>query len=605
MNAIDVSGLRVDTTGGGGDIVADVAFSVASGEVVGLVGESGSGKTTVALALLGHARRGTRISHGSIRVAGEEILEGAKARVQALRGNVIAYVPQDPAAALNPALTIGTQLTEVIAAHRREMSAAETRGRVAETLAEVKLPSASAFLRRYPHQISGGQQQRVCIAMAFLLRPRAIVLDEPTTGLDVTTQAHVLGTVKELCANHDVGAVYVSHDLAVVAGLADRVLVMYAGRVVESGTAAQLFASPGHPYTRRLLEAIPDISTRRALVSIPGHVPAPGRRPTGCVFAPRCPDALDACRDGEPASVEVEHGHEVACIRTREATAAVAGLVLDDRVGRSAQPGDAPLLEAAGICVSHGRRQVLFDASVELEAGECVALVGESGSGKTTFARAIMGLHLPSAGEVRVRGEVVAAGVRDRGPEVRRSLQYVFQSPYNSLNPRQTIGQIVSVPIEHFFGLRGNRSAERVASALERVALPASIARAYPDELSGGERQRVAIARALASEPDMLVCDEITSALDVSVQAAIIELLTELRERDKLALLFVTHNLALVRTIADRVLVLDQGRIVESGVTREVIDHPTTSYTRALIADTPTLAGAWRNGSGGGLVATS
>jgi peptide/nickel transport system ATP-binding protein len=604
MNAIDVADLRVET-GGGDEIVAEVAFSVASGDVVGLVGESGSGKTTVALALLGHARRGTRISSGSVRVAGDEILEGSRARVRALRGNVIAYVPQDPAAALNPALTIGTQLTEVITAHRRELSAQETRERVAETLAEVKLPSSAAFLRRYPHQISGGQQQRVCIAMAFLLRPRAIVLDEPTTGLDVTTQAHVLGTVKELCANHDVGAVYVSHDLAVVAGLADRVLVMYAGRVVESAAAKQLFASPGHPYTRRLLEAIPDIATRRTLVTIPGHVPAPGRRPDGCVFAPRCPDAVDACRAAEPLPVEVAHGHEVACIRTGDATAAVASLVLGDSLGRSDRRDDVPLLEAEGICVSHGRRQVLFDASVMLDAGQCVALVGESGSGKTTFARAIMGLHTPSAGVVRIRGDVVAARVRDRHPTVRRSLQYVFQSPYNSLNPRQTIGQIVAVPIEHFFGLRGKRSAERVASALERVALPASIARAYPDELSGGERQRVAIARALASEPDTLVCDEITSALDVSVQAAILELLAELRERDKLAMLFVTHNLALVRTIADHVLVLDQGTIVESGVTHEVIVNPTRPYTRALIADTPTLAGDWRGGSGEGLVTTS
>jgi len=605
MNAIDVSNLRVETTGGGGEIVADVGFSVASGEVVGLVGESGSGKTTVALSLLGHARRGTRIAKGSIRVAGAEILGGAQASVRALRGDVIAYVPQDPAAALNPALTIGTQLTEVIAAHRKEMSTDQARARVEATLAEVKLPSATAFLRRYPHQISGGQQQRVCIAMAFLLRPRAIVLDEPTTGLDVTTQAHVLGTVKELCADHDVGAVYVSHDLAVVAGLADRVLVMYAGRVVESATAAQLFASPGHPYTRRLLEAIPDISTRRSLVTIPGHVPAPGRRPAGCVFAPRCPDAVEACRDAEPAPVEVEVGHNVACIRTREATAAVASLVLEDSPGRSAQVGHAPPLEAEGLSVSHGRRQVLFDASVVLDAGECVALVGESGSGKTTFARAIMGLHTPSAGQVRVRGQVVATGVRDRPPAVHRSLQYIFQSPYNSLNPRQTIGQIVSVPIEHFFGLRGTRSAERVASALERVSLPASIAWAYPDELSGGERQRVAIARALASEPDTLICDEITSALDVSVQAAIIGLLTELRARDNLAMLFVTHNLALVRTIADRVLVLEQGRIVESGATRNVIGNPTTPYTRALIADTPTLAGNWRSGSGEGLMTTN
>ena len=588
MKALEVSGLRVELTSGGQDIVDDVGFAVEHGQVVGLVGESGSGKTTVALALLGHAKRGTRIAAGSVRVTGQEILGGSQSYVRAARGTTISYVPQDPAAALNPALNIETQLVEVIEVHRRDATAGEIRDRVSETLAEVKLPADSAFLRRYPHQLSGGQQQRVCIAMAFLLRPQAIVLDEPTTGLDVTTQAHVLETVRDLCANHNVGAVYVSHDLAAVASLADRVLVMYAGRLIEGGPTNRLFVRPGHPYTRKLINAIPDVSGRRSLEAIAGNVPPPGRRPDGCVFAPRCTDVLPSCHEAEPPDVTLEQGHTVACFRAKEIDGTAARLRFTEE--RTSMESVDSVLVVRGVNAFHGHRQILYDASLELRPGECLALVGESGSGKTTLARTIMGLHVPRSGEIRFKNRVVDTPTRKRPSELRRSLQYIFQSPHNSLNPRHTIGEIVQVPIEHFFGLRGRAAAGRVSSALERVSLPAAVAAAYPNELSGGERQRVAIARALACEPEVLICDEITSALDVSVQAAIIQLLEDLRSSEHLAILFVTHNLALVRTIADRVIVLNEGHVVETGVTSDVIGRPVHPYTRELIADTPRLA---------------
>ncbi len=588
MNVLEVSGLRVELAPGGQEIVAGVSFSVERGEVVGLVGESGSGKTTVALALLGHSKRGTRITAGSVRVGGEELLTLDRAQLRDARGRLVSYVPQDPAAALNPALTVETQLAEVIASHRRQATPAETRTRIGETLEEVRLPGDRTFLRRYPHQLSGGQQQRVCIAMAFLLRPQAIVLDEPTTGLDVTTQAHVLETVRALCREHEVGAIYVSHDLAAVGNLARRVLVMYAGRLVETGPTERLFVRPGHPYTRKLIASIPDISGKRRLEPIPGHVAAPGRRPPGCVFAPRCPEVRPACGEGEPPIVELEPGHRVSCFRALELDRPSIRLVLHEEAPARGAP-DA-LLEVRALEAHHGESQILHGVSLELRPRECLALVGESGSGKTTLARAIMGLHPPRAGEIRFRGEPLPGRARDRNAEVRRRLQYIFQSPYNSLNPRHTVGEIVRVPLDHFFHASRRETTERVSAALERVALPPGVASAYPDELSGGERQRVAIARALACEPDVLICDEITSALDVSVQAAIVVLLDELRQREHLALLFVTHNLALVRTIADRVMVLEHGTVVETGTSDQVIGKPEHHYTRNLVADTPTLA---------------
>jgi peptide/nickel transport system ATP-binding protein len=568
------------------DIVDEVSFSLVPGEILGLVGESGSGKTTVGLAILGHCRRGARFAGGSIRIAGEDVLAKSEAQLRSMRGRVVSYVPQDPASALNPAVRIETQLTETIEAHGS--SNGDVRGRLHEMLAEVLLPRDREFLRRYPHQLSGGQQQRVALAMAFANRPRVIVLDEPTTGLDVTTQAHVLTTVRDLCEAHGVAAVYVSHDLAVVANLASRVAVMYAGRLVETGPTQTLFLRAAHPYTRRLVEAIPELSGRHALVGIPGTAPRPGHRPPGCFFAPRCTFAEPMCELSFPPRELVAGGHEVRCYRheavLQESLTARAGATPPAEV----RMADG-LVAVRGVQASHGLRQVLFDVELVVRPHECVALVGESGSGKTTLARCIAGLHANYVGEIAFRGARLPAGSRARNRETRRQIQYVFQSPYSSLNPRKTIEQIIGQPLALFFDMGARESRKRMVDTLETVQLGPSVLDRYPHHLSGGERQRVAIARALVANPQLLICDEVTSALDVSVQAAIIDLLAELQRELGLGLLFVTHNLALIRTLAQEVAVMSDGRIVERGLVDRVLDSPSAEYTKKLLSDTPSF----------------
>jgi len=593
-DAVEVHDLRVVLASSGTDVVEGVSFAIAPGEVLGVVGESGSGKTTVGLALLGHARRGLRIAGGSVRLGDIDVLELDDERRRQLRGRLVSYVPQDPASSLNPALRIGTQLREVLETHDFGGSQQARTERLAEAMREVALPDDAAYLRRYPHELSGGQQQRVGLAMAFACRPQLIVLDEPTTGLDVTTQAHVLDTVRELTLLHGVAALYVSHDLAVVATLARRVAVMYAGRVIELAPAENLFRAAGHPYTRQLIGAIPHLSGRRALAGIGGRAPGPGQWPDGCAFAPRCPMHIEQCDDGVPALMPVRDGHAARCIRAEEVVrqpSPHAGTA--EELGTEAGV-EAAVLRLSGVSASYGSKRVVHDVNLDLAPQECLAVVGESGSGKTTLARSIAGLHKNRDGEIRLRDDVLAASARGRTREQRRSIQYVFQNPYGSLNPRRTVGQIIRQPIELFRTASGQDADRRVAEMLERVSLTAAYAQRYPDQLSGGERQRVAIARALVSEPAVLVCDEVTSALDVSVQAAIVNLLGGLQRDLGLSMLFVTHNLPLVRSIAQRVAVMSEGRIVELGGVEQVLQSPSDSYTRQLLADTPSLESAAR-----------
>jgi peptide/nickel transport system ATP-binding protein len=589
--ALEVENLRVEVTDDGSDIVDEVSFTVRAGEVLGLVGESGSGKTTVGLAILGHARRGARIVRGRIHIDGRDILALPELDRQRLRGTLVSYVPQDPASALNPALRIHRQLHETLAEHGFGSSEDERRARIVEVLDEVLLPSDDSFLRRYPHQLSGGQQQRVALAMAFANRPRVIVLDEPTTGLDVTTQAHVLETVRHLCHAHGVAAVYVSHDLAVVATLASRVAVMYSGRLVEVGPKLDLFLGAAHPYTRRLVEAIPELSGKHALVGIPGSAPRPGQRPSGCFFAARCSFAEDACRTAFPPVSLLAPDHTVRCFRHEE----VRALPASARTAATPLPpvpAERDLVSLRSVRASYGPRQVLHDVDLSVRPRECVALVGESGSGKTTLARCIAGLHEEWRGTIEYGGRPLPRSARSRSADLRREIQYIFQSPYSSLNPRKTVGQIVGQPLTLFFGARGSEARRRCIEALELVQLGASVLERYPHQLSGGERQRVAIARALAAQPKLLICDEVTSALDVSVQAAIVDLLASLQRELHLGLLFVTHNLALVRTIAQEVAVMSAGRIVERGPCAAVLETPQEAYTRKLLSDTPSLEAA-------------
>jgi len=585
---LDVRGLEVRLGRTGPDVVSDVSLTVQAGQVLGLVGESGSGKTTVVLALLGHARRGLSISSGEVRVDGVDLLQLSAAQLRAVRGARVAYVPQDPAAALNPTLRVGTQLNEAIRVHPGAVE--DPGGRIREVLQEAHLDASPELLRRYPHQLSGGQQQRVGLAMAFACRPALIVLDEPTTGLDVSTQRHVLDTIRSLCAAYGVAAVYVSHDLAVVGGLVSDVAVMYSGQIIEAGPTAKVFGDPLHPYTRGLLSAVPSPLQATRLTGIDGQPPRPGRRPAGCSFAPRCDYATEECRSQQPEPVLID-ARAVRCLRVaqvRESSTSVAAAL-----GRAATAADeVPILSLRDVAASHGRRPVLSGVDLDVPAESCVAVVGESGSGKTTLARCIVGLHRNWTGDIRFEGAPLTAGTRDRPRQVLRRVQYIFQNPYTSLNPRKTIGQIVAQPLEQYLRLGYRERSQRTARALADVSLGADFLSRYPDQLSGGERQRVAIARALVVEPDLLVCDEVTSALDVSVQAVIVELLRGLQSEHRIAMIFITHNLALVRSIAQSVVVLRDGAVVESGPVGQVLDRPADPYTARLMQDVPKLTGA-------------
>jgi peptide/nickel transport system ATP-binding protein len=581
---LDVKELRVETTAGV-DIIDGVSFAVRSGEVFGLVGESGSGKTTTALALLGHARRGTLIAAGTVIVDGWDILALPPAARQHARGERISYVPQDASAGLNPRHRIGRQIEEVLIAHGKPRSA------VASLIRQVHLPDDPTFLQRYPFELSGGQQQRVAIAMALSCQPKVVVLDEPTTGLDATTQARILSLLRDLGSQTGAAFVYVSHDLAVVNGLANQIGVMYAGRVVEAGRREGVFGNPGHPYTSLLLASVPRLAEPRALKGIGGTAPPPGRRPDGCAFAPRCPVAIARCVEQFPD--EVSDGDHVArCWRAWTGVENAGGAT----EAASALAARDALLTADRVSASYrqpGRRfEVLRDVSFSVRAGGCLAIVGESGSGKTTLGRCIAGLHEPDAGALTLSGNSLARGVANRTAAQRREIQIVFQDPDRSLNPRQPIREAVGRPLR-FFGYAQNRAGEhrQVAELLERVRLPVEMADRYPRELSGGEKQRVAIARALAARPSLLVCDEITSSLDVSIQAAIVAVLEESR-RGGLALLFITHNVALVRWVADVVLVLERGQVCEYGDTAQVLVRPAHRYTQQLVASIPDLRAA-------------
>jgi peptide/nickel transport system ATP-binding protein len=570
----------------GATILAGVSLQLRAGESLGLVGESGSGKTTLAQALLGYARPGLEIVSGSVRVAGTEMVGRPEDAVRPLRGSLVSYVPQDPASALNPAVRVGDQIREMLRVHASERA---TSSSVGELLRRVELPADRAFQRRFPHQLSGGQQQRVAIALALSCDPQLIVLDEPTTGLDVVTQGLILDEVLRLQHELNVTLVYVSHDLAAVATVAGHVAVMYAGSVVEQARTSVVTTRPRHPYTRGLVSSVPDHHTPRELIGIAGVAPEMDHLPVGCPFQPRCDMRIEACAQKLPALVEIAVDHAVRCLRWQDT--GPPEVVIRHPVQQQQLES---LLRVDGLVAryrTHGEwMTAVNDVTFSLGCGECLALVGESGSGKTTTARCVVGLHQASAGRIEFDGRALAPLARKRTEEQRRRIQVVFQNPYESLNPRQSVASQVSWPARSLRGCSRAEARAEVTRLLERVRLPARTADRFPGELSGGERQRVAIARALAAQPDLLVCDEITSALDVSVQAAVLDLLRELRTDLGLALLFITHDLGVVASVADDVLVLEHGRTVEIGGVQGVLQAPVADYTRRLIDAAPSLS---------------
>ena len=584
--ALSVRDLRVELESGA-PVVDELTLSVAPGQIVGLVGESGSGKTTAALALLGYARPGVRIVGGTVEVAGRRVDGSDERTARRLRGSLVSYVPQDPGQALNPALRIRAAIEDMLDEHTGHRPAGAT---VERSLESVQLPSSPEFRGRFPHQLSGGQQQRVTIALALACEPPVVVLDEPTTGLDVITQARVLEEIERLRRERELAMVYISHDLAVVAQVADWIAVLYAGRIVEEGPTNVVLARPRHPYTRGLVASIPDHVSRRRVRSMPGVAVGVEERPAGCAFAPRCPQRVERCVSELPPLEPIEHGSRVRCFEWTS-TPPLEHEALPVRAPRLVS--DAPLLRVDALHAEHRARHertvAATQVSFAVEQGACVALVGESGSGKTTIARCVVGLHEPESGRILLDGKPLATRARKRRVEERRRIQIVFQNPYESLNPRHRVADAIARPAIVLRGLSRSEASLEVELLLEKVRLPARIAERFPGELSGGERQRVAIARALAARPDLIVCDEVTSALDVSVQAAVLELLAELREELGLALLFISHDLGVVASIADWVLVLDRGTVCEEGPLEQVLSAPEHEYTRRLLEAAPAL----------------
>jgi peptide/nickel transport system ATP-binding protein len=578
-----VAGLRAELDSGE-VIVDDVSLELRAGEFLGLVGESGSGKTTTALALLGYARRGVRLVMGEVSVADRPVATTSERDARLMRGRYISYVPQDPSSALNPALRVGQAIGDMV---RANVPGANPETVVPQALERVDLHAADGFSKRFPHQISGGQKQRVAIASALVAEPPVVVFDEPTTGLDVVTQARIIEEIDRLRRQTGLAAVYVSHDLAVVAQVADRIAVMYAGQIVEEGSTAAVLAAPRHPYTRGLLASIPDPIVPRRLIGIPGTAVGVGERPSGCAFAPRCPQCTQQALEEAPPLEDIGGGRRVRCFEWRSTPPVERGERLR---GEALGTRGAPVLTVESLRALHPGVVAADDVSFSVAPGECVALVGQSGSGKTTIARSIVGLHPPESGRIRLDGEPLAGHARDRPKEARRRIQIIFQNPKDSLNPRQRVGDAIARPARVLRDLSASEAAAEVADLLERVRLSARLAERFPAELSGGERQRVAIARALAARPDVIVCDEITSALDVSVQAAVLSLLGELRTELGLSLLFITHDLGVVASVADRVLVLEGGVVCEEGAVEQVLSNPERPYTRRLVEAAPRLA---------------
>ncbi|WP_044870120.1 ABC transporter ATP-binding protein [Pseudomonas sp. LFM046] len=535
MNEIvKVSGLRVAARNDEGidiPIVHGADFSLNKGEVLALIGESGSGKSTIALSLMGYARSGCRIVGGSVRIGDVDVLKLSNAELAKLRGRTVAYIAQSAAAAFNPSKSIMEQVIESALIHG-VLTRQEAQAKAVELFRELALPEPERIGARYPHQVSGGQLQRLMAAMALITDPALVILDEPTTALDVTTQIEVLRAFKRVVRERGATAVYVSHDLAVVAQMADRIVVLRGGEIQENNRTEQILAAAEHPYTRSLLAALK-------------------------------PEALPSASD--------------------QATAPSA---------------DVPLIDVRGLELCYGPKKVLQDVDLQVRRGAAVGVIGESGSGKTTLAMAIAGLADPSAGQILLDGQPLSRTLAGRTREQLRRVQYVFQNADTALNPRHTIEEILGRPLRFYHGMKGQQQRRRVAELLELVQLPASIAQRLPGELSGGQKQRINLARALAAEPDLILCDEVTSALDTVVGAAILELLRDLRRELGVSYLFISHDISTVRALCDEVVVMYSGHKVETGDCESFAQAPFHPYTDLLIHSVPELRQGWLESCG-------
>ena len=580
-------------------VLRDVSFSIAPGESYGLVGESGCGKSTAALAALRTLPRNGRVSAGSVWVDGQDVGALAPAGLRRLRRHTVSMVYQDPGRALNPSMTIARQLAEAF-------PEGAAPGREAAMLARVRIAAPEHVLRAYPHQLSGGMQQRVVIAMALAKNPALLVLDEPTTGLDATVEAEVLDLLAALKEESATAILFISHNLASVGRMCDRVGVLYAGSLVEEGTAEDLLPQPLHPYTIRLLRCLPAAGRRKQdgpLETIPGFLPPPGSAPVGCIFAARCERADELCRTVTPPTARAR-SQVALCHHADDAAALAPSLtnpVMPDRDGAntaalsaSGKGNRSTVLRAEHVSktyrVGAQSLRAVADVSLTLAAGETLGLVGESGCGKTTLARLLLGLTAPDpGGTVALAGQPVAGLARARSRAARKALQIVFQNPDSALNRSHTVRHLIGRPLARLAGLSGARRTTRLTDLIGAVRLTERTLPMRPRQLSGGLKQRVAIARAFAGEPAVVICDEPTSALDVSVQAAILNLLAELQSRQQVSYVFISHDLGVVRYLSDRIAVLYLGRIVEIGPAEAVWNGPHHPYTEALLSAAPLL----------------
>ena len=578
-------------------ILRNITTNIKKGETVGIVGESGSGKSTLALAMMGYVKQGLYTIKGECLFKSSNLLEMKNKDLEQIRGRKIAMIPQNAGQSLTPNLKIGYQIDEALRLHTN-FNKFERDKKISELLNKVRLPSPETMAFRYPHELSGGQQQRVAVAMALAGKPDLLLLDEPTTGLDVTTQAHVLELLKFIAKDTGTSMVYVSHDLGAIAQVSDRIIVMYAGEIVLEGPARSILKSPIHPYTYGLLKSIPKLSLSGLPDSMPGSQPQPGNIGRGCSFYDRCEIAEDKCKKNSPGLEYIsELQTSVRCFNyknLKKLDVQVDSLTQKKNIKKNVNE----ILNLTDVSISYAKQKFLDqilnkitdtnptvkDINIEVKKGETIALVGESGSGKSTILKSIAGLLKTKDGKIKFENDrVLSSDLKKRDSNDLRAIQLIFQNPDESLNPNHTVEQILSQPLKLYFSLAGDELKKKVAELLNKVRLGEFYMTRYPRQLSGGEKQRVAVARAFAAKPDIILCDEVTSALDVSVQAAVLNLLQTLKEDFGTTYIFVSHDLAVVRAISDRVAVLYQGRLCEIGPSKNVYQFPSHPYTEVLL----------------------
>lgn len=609
--ALDVRNLSItfDTDLGPLDVVRDVSLQIAYGEIYGLVGESGSGKTTLARAIARYLPANGKVIGGSVRLDETNLLAVSRPRMQKIWGSRITMVHQDPGTSVNPSMTVGEQIAETAQTHLN-LDKTVARAKAIEMLEKVRMPDPELVAERYPHQMSGGMLQRVLIAIAITTSPQLLIMDEPTTSLDVTTEAVILDLIRDLLKEYNMGVLFITHNLGVVARICNRIGVLYAGTLMEEGNTHDFFKYRLHPYTRGLLGCVPSVDTNKKnirLKTIPGYIPRPNQLPDGCVFSPRCYMAKEKCFESHPALAEVKPGHTVAChyagelhhqpekdggtqqkqVETDDTKKAKAPVVLETHEVKKhfTSSGGLSSIWQSGPSIV----KAVDGISIKLWKGLTTGIVGESGCGKTTFARSILGLEEADTGKIELEGKPLSYRISRRPNSLLKRMQMVFQNPDASLNPHYPVGDSVARPLVVLHGKKMSKGdiQEKVKELFQAVRLPEDYIYRLPHELSGGEKQRVAIARAFASDPTLIILDEPISSLDLSVQASLMNLLVELQQSRETSYLFISHDLAAVRHLSDYIAVVYLGQICEEGLAEEVFASPHHPYTEALLSAMP------------------